>query len=144
MLKVGLPAGVPAHLQRTQKGRLKAATPATLHQSYGQGQLSKHCRQVPEMLTITSLTHLAPTAQSTLRVPSLEVPPQSLSGLTGVDLWLTQPITDQIIVAPQDLLQYLKHQMISHFLKPINNLVQGHLTNCNLEELFFSNFRRSV
>ena len=139
MLKVRFPAGVATHLQRTQKGRVKGAALATFNHPYGHPQFTKHRGQLPEIPPIASLAHLASTAPSSLRIAPLEVSPQSLSGLTGVDPCLAQPITDQIIIAHQDLLQNPKHQTVSKFLQPIDNLVEGHLTNCKFELKCYSN-----
>jgi hypothetical protein len=47
--------------------------------------------------------------------------PQSHPGFAGVDPRLAQPLTDQVVVAPGDLLQNSKHQIVSELLQPEDN-----------------------
>jgi hypothetical protein len=139
-LKAGFPAGLAAHLQRTQKDGVKGNTPAKLTQPYGQPQFSKHRGRLLEILPITPFACLLPSAQSITCFILPKVLPQFPSGFARVNPLLAQLLRDQAIVASQYLRQNPNHYVVSDFSKPVDNLVQRYVANCKFELKCYRDF----
>ena len=96
---------------------LTRATIAAFRYSQGQIQFAKHGGKLARSIAVTSFAYLTATTEPAPRIPLPDVPPQSLSCFAGINLRLTQTLGNQIVITPQNMLQYLEHQGVSEVLQ---------------------------